>query len=140
MTSTGSATPSSMVEIPDDNTGKAILLMESFRTGDREMIDRLVDMEGQWWVIGRGYQPMKQMVDTVCAFAGLMEGEPSTVVGTTSEGDRVALESRGNIRLKDGTPYNNDYHFLLKFRDGRVYEGREYLDTALVERVFKDFL
>lgn len=47
-----------------------------------------------------------------------------------AEGDIVAceVESEGTMA---GKPYANRYHNLLKLRDGRVAELKEYFDTAL---------
>jgi len=64
--------------------------------------------------------------------AALESGLPMTVKGATAEGDRVALELESLGRLKNGRTYNNEYHILLRFRDGRICAVREYLDTAHV--------
>jgi len=35
-----------------------------------------------------------------------------------------------------GRPYNNKYMFLMRFRDGKLIEMIEYLDTELVTEFF----
>ena len=52
------------------------------------------------------------------------------------DGDRVVVLGRGEVRTKAGMDYNNSYCFVLRLVDGKLVELREYLDTALVERVF----
>lgn len=58
-----------------------------------------------------------------------------TPVTFTAEGDRVAVEVEGTSRTAAGEPYNNQYHYLFEFRDGKIVQIREYMDTALVASV-----
>ena len=46
------------------------------------------------------------------------------------------MRGRGEVKTKGGQDYNNSYCFVLRLEDGKLVELREYLDTALVERVF----
>jgi ketosteroid isomerase-like protein len=57
---------------------------------------------------------------------------PMTIKGMVAEGDKVAVEVVGDGRLRDGRRYQNEYHFLLTVRDGKVVAVREYLDTQHV--------
>lgn len=50
----------------------------------------------------------------------------------TEEDDRVAVEFTGTAELINGTRYDNVYHLLFHFRDGKVARVKEYLDTQLV--------
>ena len=59
-----------------------------------------------------------------------------TIDEIIAEGDRVVVRGRGEVRTKAGKDYNNSYCFVLAMADGKLVELREYLDTALVERVF----
>ena len=59
-----------------------------------------------------------------------------TIDEIIAEGDRVVLRGRGAVTTKAAKDYNNNYCFVLKLEDGKLVELREYLDTALVERVF----
>ena len=49
------------------------------------------------------------------------------------EGNVVVL-ARGETRTVSGNDYNNDYCFVMRMRDGMIFEIREYMDTALAER------
>ena len=51
------------------------------------------------------------------------------VKGSIGEGDKVALEVESHGALTNGRFYSQEYHFLMKFRDGRICAVREYLDT-----------
>ena len=66
-------------------------------------------------------------------FARLVSPPKMTILSTTAEDDRVAIEAESHGRLVDGRPYENQYHFLLRFdADGRVVEFKEYFDTLYV--------
>lgn len=58
------------------------------------------------------------------------------VIEVTAEDDRVACRAEAHATTSDGDAYNNEYHFLLRFRDGRICETYEYMDTLLVDRIF----
>lgn len=49
--------------------------------------------------------------------------------------DWVIVEARGEMTAKDGRPYNNHYCLMYRLLDGKIVEMREYLDSALCERV-----
>jgi hypothetical protein len=57
------------------------------------------------------------------------------ILHLTAEADRVAVEARGSSTLMNGNQYNNEYHFLIFIRDGKVYKFMEYLDTQLADEV-----
>jgi ketosteroid isomerase-like protein len=59
-----------------------------------------------------------------------------TIDDIVAEGDTVVVRGRGMVKMKSGQDYNNSYCFVLRLDDGQLVELREYLDTALVERVF----
>ena len=50
-------------------------------------------------------------------------------------GDVVVVQARGKNLTRKGERYDNDYAFVLHFRDGRIAEYEEYCDTALIDRV-----
>lgn len=59
----------------------------------------------------------------------LENGLKMTVLGTVAEGDRVAAEVESSGDLRNGRQYRQQYHFLIEFRDRRIANVREYLDT-----------
>ena len=58
-----------------------------------------------------------------------------TVTGMTAEGDRVAVEAESDGVHASGKHYHNLYHFLIRLRDGKIVESREYMDTERVTDV-----
>jgi len=57
---------------------------------------------------------------------------------TTAEGDRVSVVAHSEAVHVSGKPYRNRYHFLLRFRDGKISASHEYLDSLLLTDVFFD--
>jgi len=56
-----------------------------------------------------------------------------TVDELIGDGDRVVALARGQAKTIHGVPYDNDYAFVFRLRDGKISEVIEYLDTAMVE-------
>ena len=70
------------------------------------------------------------------AAGGIFEVFPQglhfTIKAMTAEGDRVAVEAESDGLHVSGKRYGNQYHFLFRFRDGKVVELKEYMDTERV--------
>jgi len=66
------------------------------------------------------------------AFPG---GLKMTIKEMTAEGDRVAIEAESHGLHASGKPYNNQYHILMRVRDGKIVEWREYMDTMHANEV-----
>jgi uncharacterized protein (TIGR02246 family) len=68
--------------------------------------------------------------------AGILKAFPQglrfTVHAMTAEGERVAVEAGSEGLHVSGKPYKNQYHFLFRFRDGKIVEFKEYMDTEQV--------
>ena len=54
-----------------------------------------------------------------------------------AEGDYVVLQGTvSGRRTKTGRPYDNDYCWVFRIKDGKISEMTEYLDTELVTAAF----
>jgi len=60
-----------------------------------------------------------------------VNGVEMQIQSETAEDNRVSIEATGKSQLKNGTPYNDAYHFLFIFRDGKISQVHEYNDTQL---------
>lgn len=49
-----------------------------------------------------------------------------TVVATTAEAHRVAVEATGSALLKNGRTYQNIYHFVFEVHDQQITRFHEY--------------
>jgi len=64
------------------------------------------------------------------------KGLPVTIHATIAEGDTVAMQAESLATHVSGKTYNNKYAFWMRFRDGKMIEMIEYLDTELVTEFF----
>jgi ketosteroid isomerase-like protein len=112
----------------EQNKQTALKMIATLAEG--RLDENLVTPDIAWWVPGRGRVSKADFLALADAFAGLMEGAVTmTVHGVTAEGDRVAVEAESFAKLKNGKTYNNTYHFLFEFRDGKICYSKEYNDS-----------
>lgn len=117
-----------------------IMSAEQNRTAALKMVDAvskgfidddLVTDDVIWWIPGAGLFNREQFSVVMNSFDALRASMGTmTVVGTTAEGDRVAIEGEAEIPLKNGTLYKNTYHFLFQFRGKKICMVKEYNDSA----------
>lgn len=56
----------------------------------------------------------------------------------TAEENRVAIRAHSDAKHASGKLYQNRYHFLLYFKDGKIVSSHEYLDSLHLTDVFFD--
>jgi ketosteroid isomerase-like protein len=117
----------------------------------REFIDALSRADTDW-VLAHYADDMEMWTAGSLAFSGshtkdeirpLMDGIlgafPNglefTVKTLTAEEDRVAIEAESSGVHISGKPYDNQYHFLMRIRNGKIVQFKEYLDTQLASEV-----
>jgi len=109
-------------------------------TGDGDAIAEWYTEDGYVQTMGNTLISGKRGKEETRAFAaGILrafpEGLKFTIHNMTAEGDRVAVESASEGIHVSGAVYRNEYHFLFRWRDGKLAELREYMDTELVTDV-----
>ena len=122
------------------------LIRDAFEAMGRSDIRALVDMmtDDFAWIIegrsrfSRSYEGKEAVKRDLLAplFEAFATPYRFTIDDIIAEGDRVVVRGRGEVKTKAGKDYNNSYCFVLRLEEGKLVELREYLDTALVERVF----
>ena len=101
------------------------------------VIEDLLTKDCQWWAPGIGTMDKTTFKALIEQMRPVMPTMPSmTITGVTAEGDRVAMEAKGSGKLADGRMYENTYHFLFVFRNGRICAVKEYNDTKYAAEVF----
>ena len=92
------------------------------------------------WVAGS--LPFSGTGDKASAVAGMPAvlslfptGLRFSTVAMTAEGDRVAIEATSAGTTASGGEYSQSYHFLMRVRDGKIVEWKEYMDTEHARKV-----
>lgn len=122
----------------DSETNRALAIEFIRRMKECRGIDEsLITADFQWWTPGAGYSDAKTMNSLIATLDPVMPDMPDmTILGTTAEGDRVAVEATGKCLLANGKHYDNTYHFLIVLEHGRVRMVKEYLDTQIAHDAF----
>jgi ketosteroid isomerase-like protein len=126
-----------------ENKQVVIDFYEAGARGDMDTCFALVADDITWTNIGstkfsgcfRGKQAlMEGLLGPL--FGQLKAGITSTIEALIGEGDMVVALTKGRAETHDGTPYNNTYCQVIRVADGKIAEVTEYMDTALIDRVF----
>jgi ketosteroid isomerase-like protein len=120
------------------NKQVASQLFERFSAGDVAGVLAMMTDDATWKIPGRRPEMPTAGVlskDKIARVFHAMVGElkdgrlKMSMKGAVAEGDRLAVEAESWGELKNGRVYNNEYHFMMTFRDGKISTVREYLDT-----------
>jgi uncharacterized protein len=90
--------------------------------GEIEQAVGLCALDAQIWVPGHPTFSPPQFRDFLTLSFDHLDPRSLTVktIGSTAEGQRVAVEAHSAGRLKTGAEYENRYHFLFIVRDGSI--------------------
>jgi ketosteroid isomerase-like protein len=104
---------------------------------DGNITDEFVTSDFAVWIVGT-----EQAVDKesyVSGIANLPKVFPDklafSIHSLTAEDDRVVAEFSGNGTTTDGKLYRNNYLYLFKIREGKVYFLAEYLNLDAMRGV-----
>jgi len=97
-----------------------------------------------WRTIGTGswsgeFVGKQVVIDEIFRPLNRVLGERATILTRLIDGgDVVVVQALGRNLTRDGQRYDNDYAFVIHFRDGRIARYEEYCDTDLIARVLPD--
>lgn len=124
------------------------LVATFFACFGRKDVQGALDMmsaDATWWIGGKpalfpicGLKSKSQIADILNSLVPTTkDGLAITPRSMIAEGDKVACEAESLGVLGNGRTYNNEYHFLVEIRDGKIASVREYLDTMHTADVLK---
>ena len=129
-----------------DNEKNKQIVLEFYAAGargDMESCFSLLADDITWTNIGTTrfsgtYRGKQVLIDQLLGplFGQLKSGIASTIERVIAEDDVVVVLTSGVAETLAGVPYNNSYCQVMRFRDGKIAEVKEYFDTALVDSVF----
>src|ERR1700722_2155402 len=120
-----------MTDRIEANKASVSRVLDALGRGDLDAVLGVASEDFEYWMMSATVQKYSKalLIKTMKDFSSLMERWVSfTVVGTTAEGDRVAIEAEGDGLTAAGKAYRNRYHFVFKFRGGTLARIREYMD------------
>jgi uncharacterized protein len=127
-----------MTDRIEANKAIASRVLDALGRGDLDAVLGVASEDFEYWMMSATIQKYSKalLIKTMKDFSSLMERWVSfTVVGTTAEGDRVAVEAEGDGLTVAGKAYRNRYHFVFEFRGGTLARIREYMDTAYAAQI-----
>jgi ketosteroid isomerase-like protein len=132
-------------DLAADTKALATEFLRIFSSGDVSAIGEFVHDDAIWWVGGTvagisGTHTKQSMLDLLKQVTAVYKkgALQITALSMIAEGARVAVEAESYGELHNGKIYNNFYHFVLHFENGKLREIKEYLDTQHVLDTFFD--
>ena len=128
-----------MSSVTDQNKKITKEFFEALSNGSDKYLDFYTD-ESIIWTAGNNAIGGTRTKKEVVSFAqNILSAFPTGITfnikGMTAEDERVAVEINGEAMHASGATYNNQYHFLLIIKDGKILELKEYMDTQLAAKI-----
>ena len=129
-----------MGALEERNKELARVFVDALSSADAKKVDELYADDVKLWVTGS--LPFSGSNDKAGALEGMPqvldlfpEGLTFQIHEMTAEGERVAIEASSQGVTFRGDRYQQEYHFLMRARDGKIVEWREYMDTEHARKV-----
>ena len=129
-----------MGAVEDQNKELARAFLEALSRADVETIDGMYADDFSLRVPGTlPFSGTKGKQDALAGIPQVLGLFPAglrfDIDALTAEGERVAIEATSDGVTFRGDRYQQTYHFLMRVRDGKIVEWREYMDTDLARRI-----
>ena len=128
-----------MTSISEENKDITIKFFKALSSGSETYLNYYND-DAIIWTAGDnsigGTRTKQEIVDFAQGIlSAFPDGIKFNITGITAENERVAVEVSGEAIHASGKSYNNKYHFLLKIKNGKILELKEYMDTQLAAKI-----
>ena len=120
-----------------DNKKLALAYMTALEAGDFDKAFAHFAGDGKVTVMGRT-SSAADFGKVVREFRKMVVG-PMTlkVTNAIAEGDKVAVEVTGGANMIKNVRYDNQYHFLFEFKNGKIAHLKEYMDTLVATQTWE---
>lgn len=129
-----------MGKVEEDNKALAHEFLAALSSADTAWVEAHYADDFRLWTAGS--LPFSGESDRAAALEGMPQilglfpdGITFEITAMTAEGERVAIEATSRGTTFRGDPYAQEYHFLMRVRDGKICEFREYMDTEHARKV-----
>lgn len=124
----------------EENKKLAAEMMDALSRADIDWVTENYADDMRIWVTGS--LPFSGEQDKAGAIASMPtvldlfpEGLTFTTHRMVAEGDSVAIEASSKGKTFRGDQYEQEYHFVMRARDGKITEWKEYMDTEHARKV-----
>lgn len=112
---------------------------ESLSSGTNSYLDYYTN-DSEVWTAGQNAIGGRRTKAEIESFAdGILSAFPKgirfEITSMIAEDDRVAAEVKGDAIHASGQIYQNEYHFLIRLKNNKIIELKEYMDTQLAAKV-----
>ena len=135
--------PSRSRQSDDASSNVAILnrYFAALERGDAATVATMLSDDASYWILpGTAVSGTHDKTSYLQLFDKLLEVQSGPFEfqydEITAQGDRVAIVVRGHMPLKSGGSYDNVYHWLFTFRDGKIVAVKEFCDAVAVSAAF----
>jgi ketosteroid isomerase-like protein len=130
-------------DTPERQRAVVTELFAAISNADVAKLDALYADDFEIWTAGSmpfsGSSKKAQSLEGMKMIGGMFpDGLVFSILATTVEGERVAVEAVSEGVHVSGRRYHNQYHFLVIVRDGKVHALKEYMDTQHAQEVLVD--
>tara|TARA_B100000886_G_C20305830_1_gene441687 strand:- start:417 stop:815 length:399 start_codon:yes stop_codon:yes gene_type:complete len=112
---------------------------DSLSSGTNSYLDYYTN-DSEIWTAGQNAIGGRRTKAEIESFAdGILSAFPKgirfEITSMIAEDDRVAAEVKGDAIHASGQIYQNEYHFLIRLKNNKIIELKEYMDTQLAAKV-----
>ncbi len=122
-----------MSSLTEKNKPIARDFFETLSAGSEKYLDFYTDDSVSWTAGDNSIGGTRTKKEIISFAQNILAAFPSGVMfnitGMTAEDEKAAVEISGEAIHASGQTYNNQYHFLLRIKDGKILELKEYMDT-----------
>ena len=123
------------------NVGMLKRYFAALERGDVGTVAAMLADDASYWILpGTAVSGTHDKASYLRLFDKLLEVQSGPLKfeydDITAQGDRVAIVVRGHMPLKAGGSYDNVYHWLFTFRDGKIVAVKEFCDATAVSAAF----
>ena len=127
----------------EQNKRTAEEFLAASATHDADRLASLMTDDATYWVQGKphlfpyaGEKTKAEMYKYFQTPSIFKDGLIQTLGAVTAEDNRVSVEVEVRGIAPNGKLYNNTFHYLFIFRDGKIARVKEYVDTYHAAEVF----
>jgi ketosteroid isomerase-like protein len=129
-----------MGQLEEENKKLAQGMIDALSNGDEKWVADHYAEDFEIWVTGS--LPFSGTNDRAGALLGMPavldlfpEGLKFTAHSMVAEGDTVAIEATSSGKTVRGDQYSQEYHFVMRARDGKITQWKEYMDTEHARKI-----